>query len=298
MKYFDNYKTVDLDMLKKSGIYTEQILAAIENKDYLALAEDTLISKEQRQDVEFMGPIVYAFEKAHGTYVVYKYCGDELQKNLEFARDIIKKEPEIIANTAASADREFIEKVVPEAPEVIKHMASELKSDSTFTAELCELNIPEVSAYAAQECKMPDAIEENPTLAENKDFMLGLIQQDANSLEYASDELKNNYNFIKEVCIENKEAIKYVSEHTEEFGSDSLKGAQEVLAEQFNGQLVQDCNDEVEKIKKEIEDKKQQGIEVEPKLENKMRILEKRPERMKVWIEKIKEGDPKRNKVC
>lgn len=293
MRYFENYKTVNLNMLIESGMYSAQLLKAIKDGDDKALREPEVISKDKSQDIDFMGPIVYAFEKTHGTYIAYKACGENLQKNLEFAKDIIKEEPEIIVGTAASRDREFIVQVVTEKPEVIKYISSSLKADANFTAKLCELNIPEVTTFAAQECKMPDTIQEYPEFAANKDFMLGAIQQDVNSLEYASDELKNNYEFIKEACTQNKESIKYVSEHIEEFGAESLKGAQEVLKEQFNGQLEQDCTQEVERIKKEIEDKKQQGIEIDPKLEYRVKNLENRPQRIQARIAQIEEGDEK-----
>lgn len=300
MKYFDNYKTVNLDMLRESGMYSEQLLKVIEDGDHIQLGRPDLISKEQSQDINFMGPIVYAFEKAHRTYIGYKYCGENLQKNLVFASDIIRKEPEIIANTIVSGDREFIEMVAPEVPEIVKHMSLELKEDSTFTAELCKLNVPEVTMYAAQECKMPDAIEENPTLAENKDFMLGIIQQDANSLEYASDELKNNYEFIKEACT-NEEVIEYVTEHTEKFGEQGLTAAKDVLVEKSSDEAIAGFKKENDKIKEEIESNT-------AKDENELEALSKRDKQLQRHIrffERIQNGeiDPVRaakliDKIC
>ena len=253
MKYFENYKTVDLDMLRESGMYSNQLLKIIEDGNHIELARRDIISKEQSQDIDFMGPIVYAFKKEHKTYIGYKYCGKNLQEKLDFATDIIEEEPEVIIDTPISADREFIVKVAIKTPEVVKHMAVDLKTDTSFISELCELNIPKVTMYAAQECKMPDTLQENPEFAENKEFMLGFIQKDSNALAYASDELKDNYEFIKEACA-NEKVIDYVTEHMDEFGQQGLTAVKDVVVEKSTDEAIIGFKEEKEKIKKEIEE--------------------------------------------
>jgi len=299
MRYLENYKTANLDMLRESGIYSEQILQAIKDGNHKALGKPEIISKEQSQDIHFMGPIVYAFEKEHRTYIGYKYCGENLQKNLDFATDILREAPEIIKDTLVSNDRKFIETVAQEIPEVVKHMSAELKTDTTFTAELCELNVPEITKYAAQECKMPDTIIQNQSLAENKAFMVEAIKEDAKVLEYTSDELKNDYQFMKEVS-ENKDAINYVVDHIGDFGEQGLSGTKDALIEISSDEAIIGFEEEQKSVKKQIEEKTDDSTKLEELLKR-----DKQLQRHIKFFERIKNGevDPVRaakliDKIC
>lgn len=298
MKYFEDYKKVDLSKLKKSGIYQQSVIKAIENNDYKALADRVVISKEQSEDLDYMGPIVYAYKEHNGSYIGYKYCGEKLQKNLDFAIHIIDEEPEVIEGTDASADAIFIQEVAPHKPEVIKHMSEDLKSDTSFTKELCELNIEEVTNKVAQECKMPDTIIENVELANNAIFMKSAIKENENIMKYATEELKNDYQFVKEICKENKKAIDYVAEHTEEFGNNGINAAKEELVENSTCRAIEEMKGELENAKKEkerIESQKEfdENSEEYKQIKIKIRQLNNNMN----FIERIKNGEVKQERA-
>ena len=53
------------------------------------------------------------------------------------------------------------------------------------------------------------------------------IAEDVTLLKFASDELKNNKDFLKETSARNEEIVEYVADNVQEFGLEGIKGVQE-----------------------------------------------------------------------
>ena len=284
MKYFFDNKDVDIDDLKKSGKYPSILIEKIQNREYNILLE--VLSDVERNDINFMEPILYAVKRDHGTYQVYKYYGENVQNDIKLAKDIIKEEPELIDDMPVSFNREFILEAAEINPRVIQYMSEDLKADSNFTKDLCNLENLEITKYVAKECKMPDTVIENPNLKGNKVFMIEAVKEDAKILEYASDELKNNYEFIKEVS-NNTEAIDYIVDNTDQFGKEGLSGAKDALIEISSDEAISGFEQEKEEIKNKI-------LEVQEEKNDELEELLKRDKQLERHIkffERIKNGD-------
>lgn len=285
MGYFVNNRTVNFEQLEKSGIYSRILLNQIKSADYDFFNET--LTDTQRRSREFMEPILYAVKNEYNTYEIYKYFGSNLQENFDLAKDIIKEEPELIKGTPVSNNKQFILQAVDINPKVLIFMSTTLKADSKFTQQLCELKDAEITMYAARVCKMPEAIQENQNLANNPVFMKEAIKDDARLLKHTDDSLKNNYEFIKDICKENKDVINYVAEHTEEFGKEGLTAAKEVLVDSTTSKAIDEFKEELEKVQeqKEIQNSKEISIK-ERQLKNSMK-----------FIERIKNGEVKQERA-
>lgn len=259
MGYFSNNKDVNFEILKNNKKYIEalrekdidieRLLDVLQNESDKVLSKhlSELLSEDIKKSIDIMVPLLYAVKNDRGTYVVYKCYNENLQNDIELAREIIENEPELIEDTPISNNRQFILEVATIKPEVVQHMSQRLKDDSTFTEELCELQNKEVTKYVAKECKMPDTIIENPNLANNKEFMIEAVKEDAKVLEHTPDQLKNNYEFIKETSRKNYEIVEHVVEHIEEYKLEAIKGARDTTREISLDNCISIINEMAEK---------------------------------------------------
>ena len=277
MDNFSNNRSVKLVELRGSGIYSQELIDELQNGNYEVLART--VESNQRRDISFMEPILYAVKNEHGTYKVYKYYGENLQNNIELARDIIKSEPELIEDTPVSNNLEFVLESAKINPKVVQYMSPTLKSNSDFAEQLCELQDKEVIGYVVKECKMPDVIKENILLAGNIVFMKEAVKEDVTLLKYANDDLKNYYEFIKEISSDNKEVIGYVSDNTEEFGTEALTATKESLVGISSEEAISGFKEEEEKIGKELDSKddteKEKIVRRQKQLQRHIRLFER-----------------------
>jgi len=226
MGYFKNNRSVNLENLERAinedgkRIYSEKLIEGIRGGDFNCLNE---ISPADRNDREFMEPLLYAVKNEKNTYMVYKYYGKNLQENLGLLIEVVIDEPQLIENTPISYNKEFILDVAEINPRVVFYMADTLKSDTEFIAELRELQDKGVDACVA--------LVENPSLASNPEFMKEAIKEDINLLQYADQSLRNDYKFMKEITEENYKAVEHVIRNRESFGLEGIKGAKETTRE-------------------------------------------------------------------
>lgn len=253
MSNFSNNRSVKFIELRESGRYSQSLIDNLQDGNYEVLAKT--LESNQRGDAGFMEPILYAVKNEHGTYKVYKYYGENLQNNIELARDIVKQEPELIEDTPISNNPEHVLELSTINPRAVQYMSPSLKSNSDFAEQLCKLDDKEVIQYVVKECKMPDVIKENLLLAGSFAFMKEAVKEDANLLKYAENDLKNDYEFIKEISSNNKEVIGYVSENTEEFGKEALIATKDSLVEISSKEAILGFKEEEEKIGKELDSK-------------------------------------------
>lgn len=296
MGYFVNNHEVTFEEIKENEGYRKAIeeeniefdilITALINRDYSTL--DYILDETVNEKPDIMEPILYSVKKEYGTYQVYKYYGESLQQDTYLAAEIIREEPEIFENTLASENPNFVLEMAEIEPKVVTVMSEYLKSNIEFSEELCELNNKEVTKYVVKECEMPEILINNPSLAENRMFMIEAVKQDPTTLEYASDELKNDYKFIKEVS-KNKETIAYIVENTYNFGEKGLLGAKESLVEISSDEAISGFEEEKKKISKQI-DEKIENNENNNELEELLK-RNKQLERHAKFFERIKNGE-------
>lgn len=289
MRYFENARTVifeNLDnLIDKDGrrVYSEELLQNIKSGDFNYL---NTIDSHYKNDIFFMEPLLYAVKNSeYNTYAIYKYYGEELQEDINIAAEIVKEEPELIEGTSASNSEAFILEMAKVNPEVILYMSESLKENTEFAEQLCDLNNEDITMYVAKECTMPNAIIENPSLGENKSFMIEAAKEDPKVLEYASDEFKDDYKFMREVS-KNKETIDYVIEHIEDFGEKGLSGTKDALVEISSDEAICGFEEEQKNVKKQIEEKADDNTELEGLLKR-----DKQLQRHIKFFEKIKNGE-------
>lgn len=226
MKYFENARTVTFEDLSKvvdsdgKRVYEDSILEQLSIGDYNCLNQ---LTQEMRENVGYMEPLLYAVKNERATYIVYKYYGEELQEDLGLLIEVVLEEPSIIEDTPISKNRDFMIDIVEIRPSVIMYVDESLKSDPEFIEELQELNDKGVDAALA--------LEVNPELAHDAEFMKEAIKEDDKLLEFASPELKNDYEFMKDITRENYKTVEYVVQNRDDFGLEGIKGAKETTRE-------------------------------------------------------------------
>ena len=309
MDYFSNNMEVTFnemkenvkykEALKKENVRFDDLIEVLTNKEYGKLK--TILDSTVVENASIMEPILYSVKNEYGTYKVYKYCGEKFQENLDLVIEIVKDEPELIKDTPISNNKVYILELAKVNPEVVIHMSQSLKANTEFIENLCELNNKEIIINIARECKMPDTIKKNPELANNKEFMTEAVKKELNVLKYASEELKNDYKFIKEVST-NKETVNYIVENAEDFGAKGLSGAKDALVEISSDEAIYGFEQEKEELKNKILDGQEEGKDKE--LEELLK-RDKQLGRHIKFFERIKNGevDPVRaakliDKIC
>lgn len=275
MKRISNQKSIKLSDLERSGLYTEKLIEKLKNGNFEEIGN---LSSYQKADIDFIGPIFWAVKNEFDTYKVYQYLGENLQNDAVLASEIIIKEPELIKATPISRNKQFILDNASKNPKIINYMSSELKEDNIFISELNKMYNPEISK------KINDILLNNMDTIANQDFLKIAISENVELLEKVSDELKDNYSFIKKVCSGNKGATDYIVEHTDNFGIKGITAVKDVIVEESSTKAIKGFENELIEI-----DNKVQPTENET--EKKDVIRKKQLDRHIKLINKIKSGE-------
>ena len=273
MIYFENSRTLSVGDLYKvvnedgDRIYSDDLLKKIQSGNFNCLNEINLVDRNNRY---FMEPILFAVKNSEfSTYEVFKYYGEELQKqDLTIATEIVVNEPEVLEDTAITDNSKLVLYFAKINPSIILYISEDLKSNGEFIEELCKTGNKEAIAYAISECNILEVLQDNPNLASNPEF-------------------------IKEACKSNNNVINYVAEHANEISVEALVAAQEVLRENFNIKVIEECREESIRLHELIEQQKEQGKEPDYRLVAKASRIEGRPEMLDARLEGLEKGDPK-----
>ena len=289
MRYFEDSRIVSIQDLYKvvndegKRIYSDNLLQKIQSGDFNFLNEINLVDRNNRY---FMEPILFAVKNSEfGTYEVFKYYGDELQKHdLTIATEIVINEPEVMENTVITDNPALVLHFAKINPDITLYISEDLKSNGKFIEDLCETGNKEAISNVIRECNIAEVIQDNPDLVSNPEFMREAVKEDSNSLKYADDTLKNSYEFIKEASIENKEVINYVVLNTDEFSREALEGARESLESHF----ISDATEEIEETRKKIKEESKATDEEVIKREKELDYVQKAIKRFRELPEEKK----------
>lgn len=239
---FEGLEQINLE--NEELIYPKTLIEELKRGKFKCLNE---INPVDRTNREFMEPLLYAVRNEKNTYIVYKFCGENIQEDLGLLIEVVLDDPSIIEDTPVSGNKELMLNIVEIKPSVIPYIADSLMTEPGFKEELQDLQYKGVDIGLK--------IRENIDLRNNVEFMKEAINEDAHFFQFASEELKNSYEFVREVSKENSEVIDYVVEHTEEFGKEALRGTKESLSEHIEENVEEKIKIEKERIKQEKEEK-------------------------------------------
>lgn len=220
MKKFSNNRTLTIKDLEENGIYGQALLQDLKKGDFRRLFD---LPIETRANIDYMEPLLFAVKNDLNTFKVYEYYAENLQDNVKLAAEIVLTEPDLIADTPISRNKQFIIENIEANPQIIKHMSSTLKSDTSLIQELSNINNPQVKQEIAQNCEIELVMEVKPELSNDRDFMSTAIDKDVKLLECANDELKNDKEFLKEKSSQNEKVVDYVADNIQEFGLERYK---------------------------------------------------------------------------
>lgn len=195
--------------------------------------------------VDFMRDLIYAVKEEHGTYDVFLYySGPAVQQNEKIATEIFREAPELIQRTVLSGDREFIKKNLADCPGIVAYIDEDLKNDQKFRAEVASTGItiePSVTQEIVQDLVKSNAIREmlaeDSSLSSDPNFMLDAIKEDAEFLNNAASDLRENPNFMRIVSDKNEDVIGMVVQQIEDFNFDAIQAVRESSREL----TIEDC---------------------------------------------------------
>ena len=261
MAYFSNISEVKIDDLRKSNLYSEDILKKLEQRDFLSL--ENIINSSDRNNENFMDPLLYAVKNEFNTYIIFSVLSENLQNDMNLALEVIKEEPELIENTPLSHNKEFMLESASINPEVVKYMSPELEADKGFIVELYKMNNPEITKNLQGNNSIENLVKSNKELLKDKIFFISAVKINAEAIKYAAQELKNDPIFIENVCKSNIGVIGYIANNTDEFNKDSLESAKKLLVDVTANKAIEEAKAENNSIKTLIEEQRSLGVQGE-----------------------------------
>ena len=234
-----------LKSLEESGLYSQELLSSLKSKQFSALKKlpSTYISNP-----DFMLPLLHAVKNELGTYEVYLYMGDNLQREPSLAKEILKDEPEIFSSSPLSSDKLFILNNIQSIPNLANHMHPSLKADSGFIDELCQSVSPEIAKQIIEETqssRMSPSIDVSSELV--NDAVVASIIADPQNMDLLTEEQKNDYMFISDIVDQNPEAIGYIVNNIDDFGENGIRAAtdgnQRIIIDTFNGSITDEVKE-------------------------------------------------------
>lgn len=273
-------ETCKLIDLEQSGMYSKNLIESLKKNEYSNLRD--YLSPDELSDWDIMGPILHAIKNEYNTYIIYKYCGENIQSDPKLSREILREEVKLIEGTPLSRDKEFIKKSIDVNPNVMLYMSDDLKSDTEFLKD-CISN----ENIGVEQLK--SIIQDNPKLAKDNDFMVEAAKKDASMVLLCDKELKSDYKSMEKICRENDEVISYIASNTNEFGKEGLQASKDVLVDKSSENVINGFKEEMTGVNKQIEQAKQEG-----KSEDDLKDLVQRSKQLQrhaKFFERIQSGE-------
>lgn len=214
-----------LDNLASTGLYNIDILDSIKSKNFSVLKN---LSPAERSSATYMYPLLWAVKDELGTFEVYSYMGEDLQRDPEITGEVIKVQPDLIVGTPLSRDRNFILTHIQSVPILSYYMSESLKTDTSFIMELCAVSSPEIAKQILENVEMRDEEEPMASMEVESDLVeAAVVSSIIADPSILTNEQKNDAALIKAAGCEDYNFIKYVADHASDFGYSGLQGASE-----------------------------------------------------------------------
>ena len=244
--------SVDFKWLRESGMYDEKMLDEIEkNQTFESLKNPDMANKLRDEKIAL--PLLYACcrDNDHRLCEIYKYIGYEVQNNLkdiDLSRRILLNVESLdgIKKTPLARDEKLILECVTIRSEIVGHISDDLMKNGEFVGKLSEQG-PAVVKEMVKKYPVETLIAENPSLANNPQFMAEAISKDVNAIKYADKEMLNNYDVFATSAKTNDQVASYMLEHIEEFGNEAIKGAKDGTTERVRIDTIDELKALLEK---------------------------------------------------
>lgn len=216
---------VTLDSLRDDPKYSSELIDGLKTGDLSVL--DSL--GEKINNLDFMQSLIYAYKNDKDNYDLFLQAGPAVQRAM--AVEIFSDNPELILETDLVDDKEFIKANLHMCPEIIPFIAEDVRSDPhvvEIIEKIKETSIENPSVIDPEKSVFyTERIESEPSLRQDAKFMAEAIQNDASLLELAAQELKENFDFMREQSKGNEAVIDVVVRKTDEFNFDAIKAVRE-----------------------------------------------------------------------
>ena len=222
-------KTVTIEDLIASEEYDYQLLEALTQGDIWILDD---LTDGQKNDRHFMLPILYSVKNDLDTYEVYRYCGEDIQSDEELTLEVIKEEPHWIEGTPLSRNPRFIKDNLAMQPELIQYVSPEVKVEvieNNISAErVSVMNYGINNTFSQEILEIVNTLRDTPELTKDSAYMENAIIMEASLLNFASQELKNNSEFMLKVATNNPKVIEHVVKDVTNFSLESVSVVRKV----------------------------------------------------------------------
>ena len=224
-KIFENHKIVRITDLRDKPQYPRNFVEHLMHRDFSDLKN---LPVEIKSDINYMEPILYAVKNEFDTYEIYSYYPESLQANAQLGAEIVRSEPHLIEKTPLGNDSNFIIQNIEVAPQLAYYMDSKLKDDPVVVEALCSSQNLDVLREVALNCDAHLVAQNLPELCNNRAFIGSiLISKPQQAFILAGDNIRNDYNFLKQQSSLNEQIIDIIVSQVDNFGLEGIKGVQE-----------------------------------------------------------------------
>jgi len=192
------------------------------------------LGETQRENPDFMEPLLYAMINEYNSYEIYKHCGPKLkgllQGDLQLSTEIVINAPELIVDSPLASDKTLILTNVEKNPEIVKYISPSLDNDQAFLKELTSTNNSQVIEQAAEKYSEKELLMANPELGKDEQFMMQAIARDITIVQYADSEVLNKYTEILKETTE-KDVMEVIDENIEKGADERFSKVKSFLTE-------------------------------------------------------------------
>ena len=136
VNYFEELRK---KILEKEDSQTREddlaLIDALENKHPEILKNS--VYAQILNNVQLMDTLITAYQKMHGSFAVYSYCGPVVQNNYEIAGQVVLSQPELITKTDLINDPNFIVLYLERVPQLREWIRGyDVEKDDKVLAEI------------------------------------------------------------------------------------------------------------------------------------------------------------------
>lgn len=243
---------VTLDSLRDDPKYSNDLIDGLKSGDLSVLGS----IGEKINNLEFMQSLIYAYKNDKDNYDLFLEAGPAVQRAM--AVEVFSDNPELILETDFVDDKEFIKANLRMCPEIIPFIAEDVRSDPHVVEIIEDIKVTTLEGHAIADPEkstfFTERIESEPSLRQDAEFMTEAIQNDPTFLELAAQELKENFDFMREQSRGNEAVIDIVVSKADEFNFDAIQAVRESSREL----TINDCMDLIDQyIEKHRDDRYQ-----------------------------------------
>ena len=204
-----------LTNLKETGQYDLELMEDLLSGKISSLKN---LPSEVSTKANYMYPLFWAIKNDLGLCDTYLYMSPELQRDHDITIEVISSQPELFEHSPLSRDINFIINNINNYPIIFTYMDPKLKSDPKVIEDLCKASSPEVAKLIREASETYKESRET-----NISPLIGQIVDNPLLIHEISADLKNDYNFLKELSSNSVSIISEAVKDISSFGSEGIR---------------------------------------------------------------------------